>query len=1025
VQTVYDGWRTGGRYWSDDDNVVDSLMMAYGSSDDDVTFSRQASVSILLFGYEFPNTILVFTENTLHVVTSPKKMKLLQVLGESKDGLHVKLYEKKKDGSEFPALLEAMKGSRTGARVGYSKSSVYGPSGNVKVKGKWINAWLAAVEKEAFTKVDVGIAVATVLGIQDAAAIDHTEKSGTFSTALMRKFVQAEIERIIDEEKDVKHSDLADQTEDVMAKPAKVGSKLDPDDLDMPYTPIVMSGGKYNLKANASSNDDNLHDGTIVVQLGARYRNYCSNLARTFFINASPRHQECYDLLTKVYQNCLSVMRPGRKMRDVYEAAITTVKEANAGLVAHFTADCGCGTGIEFRNPTMKLDANNKRSIKKDMLFNLCVGFNYLSVDGSHEEVLRNKTQNRKTFAVMLGDTIRVTDDEPLKLTNAKRTWAQISYQLGDENESSSDEEDNRSGNRRSTREGRGGDDASKAEAARNEHQRALELQKNEKRLMELSRQSVGAKFDEQKVVDDKMESFPDVATLNARSKNAVQTQVTVDPKAESILCPIGGTLVPFHIRTVKNVQKQPVDGDYQEMRITFHTSEGADAKNLVAFADHKAKYLRELTYRSSSATLDQVFFALNELRKRVKERQKQQEQKVSLVTQPDLIVNRTGSYGKLADVSLKPAVSNKKKQTGTLALHENGLRYMSTLSREKVDIIYANIKHCILQPASKTDLSVIIHFELKNPIVIGTKKGKKTNFLQVYVDVMEKDHSVDDYNSYEYDDGVAEENEARKNRQRWNERFRNFVRKAEEYTEKAPKVDNMEFDVPYNELAFKGVPNKSDTTLKPTVHSLVALSDDKPLCVTLREIEIVVFERVNMSQVKSFDLVIVFSDFTRPVQMIHAIQSNYAEPIKQWLDGVDILFFDNPGSYKWNAVLQKINTDVKGFMEDGGWGTILGDIEPEGEDGEEGDDDSDDESEFEPDSDASSDDEYQSESEGDDDDDDDDEFDGAGYGNKDSSEDEEDDWDKLEQKAKQQDKRKREELGEPRPEKAKRRKKK
>ena len=51
------------------------------------------------------------------------------------------------------------------------------------------------------------------------------------------------------------------------------------------YTPIIQSGGVYDLKPSAVSNDDQLHFGTIICSLGARYRHYCSNVARTYFVD--------------------------------------------------------------------------------------------------------------------------------------------------------------------------------------------------------------------------------------------------------------------------------------------------------------------------------------------------------------------------------------------------------------------------------------------------------------------------------------------------------------------------------------------------------------------------------------------------------------------------------------------------------------------------------------------------------------------------------------------------------------------
>jgi nucleosome binding factor SPN SPT16 subunit len=53
---------------------------------------------------------------------------------------------------------------------------------------------------------------------------------------------------------------------------------------DWIYTPIIQSGGKYDLKVSAESNQDNLKAGVILASFGIKYKDYCSNIARTFMI---------------------------------------------------------------------------------------------------------------------------------------------------------------------------------------------------------------------------------------------------------------------------------------------------------------------------------------------------------------------------------------------------------------------------------------------------------------------------------------------------------------------------------------------------------------------------------------------------------------------------------------------------------------------------------------------------------------------------------------------------------------------
>jgi len=58
--------------------------------------------------------------------------------------------------------------------------------------------------------------------------------------------------------------------------------------VDTCYLPIIQSGGVYDLKPSAVANEDTLHFGTIVVAAGLRYKGFCTNIARTFLIDATP-----------------------------------------------------------------------------------------------------------------------------------------------------------------------------------------------------------------------------------------------------------------------------------------------------------------------------------------------------------------------------------------------------------------------------------------------------------------------------------------------------------------------------------------------------------------------------------------------------------------------------------------------------------------------------------------------------------------------------------------------------------------
>jgi hypothetical protein len=65
------------------------------------------------------------------------------------------------------------------------------------------------------------------------------------------------------------------------------------------------------------SNDDELHPGTILVSLGARYKLYCSNMSRTFFIDPQPEQKANYEIMLSAYTALIEALVPGQKISAV------------------------------------------------------------------------------------------------------------------------------------------------------------------------------------------------------------------------------------------------------------------------------------------------------------------------------------------------------------------------------------------------------------------------------------------------------------------------------------------------------------------------------------------------------------------------------------------------------------------------------------------------------------------------------------------------------------------------------------
>ena len=730
----------------------------------------------------------------------------------------------------------------------------------------------------------------------------------------------------------------------------------------------------------------------------------------------------------------------------------------HAALLPQFVKSCGFGLGLEFRDASLLLTERNSRLIQAGQCFNLSIGFTELQTASAG-----------RRYAVYLADTVLVREapvtppgQQPLyceSLTKMPREYKDITYLIGaegdDDQAAAADAGDGAAADAldsaeaapgaRSTRGSSHRSSAAAAEdsadAAANEkvraaHQAELARKQREIAMRKLAAEAADGAFnsglDEQQ--RRTLQAYASPASFPAAAR---RDRIFVDIAAEALLLPVHDQLVPFHINTVKNVRRQE-EGAFTSLRITFFTPDakltaaqqslGIGNPNAASAASASSsspgssallRYISELSFRTASNSLDKVFFDIKELRKRVQNRLKEFEAKSSLVLQPDLVLERRGIIPTLKEVSARPQLS-RKKTTGTLAAHSNGLRY-STSDKFKVDVLYANIKAAFYQPAEDTH-QVLLHFELRHPILLDRSKTKKTSFLQIYYEVVDVSEDLSSSNRYRDEDGLLEEQQERIRRKRWNERFLDFVKQVETKLSDAQAAGltgldggRLEFDIPYRELAFTGVPAKSSVDIMPTVHSLVALDDSPPLVLPLNEVEIAVFERVQFG-LRNFDLVFVYRDFSRLPMRIDSIPMRFLEPIKHWLNSCDIVYYESNQNLLWKAVMKHINSDVEDFWRQGGWSFLAEDDEQDaereaaGEDGEAaggGAAAQESESEFELDSaeEAEADDseEYETpsdeEDEAGDDDDDDEEEDGSDAG---------EDWDELENEAKRQDRQKR-----------------
>ncbi|OBA24191.1 SPT16-domain-containing protein [Metschnikowia bicuspidata var. bicuspidata NRRL YB-4993] len=997
-----------------------SLLFLLGTRDDESTYKKSIVFQLWLLGYEFAHTAIYIDQHKCIVVTSEGKAKHLQPLAAAlaAAALGLEVWARTKDADHNKGLFTRL------ARVLQAQGSAERPVGVIAkdlFKGKFIDEWTQAALALDLPTADAALFVSESMALKDADEFRATLMAARASAVMMDSFANDMME-LVDNETKTSNVDISDRldkkidlnrwyTKSALGKKTLQASKdFDPELVDWCYSPIVQSGGDYDLRPSAVSLDKRfVGDGAILSSLGLRYRNYCSNIARTFMIDPPPAMEANYDVLLGLQLHlATSLLRDGKSAREVYDGAADFVRSRNPDLVDKLTKNVGWLTGIEFRDSTLILNLKTERTLVNGQIISLTIGFHSLSNESAPGPQL-------KTYALLLTDTYKVGENEAIALTNYQKARKEVTFYF---------KEDGKPGASRpepSDRKVKPEKDAAvekklalndanskilksklRNESAAADDVNAEKLRQDTQRLLHERREQEGlARFSKADATDDSdlrpiFKRYESYVRESQIPSNVKDLKIHIDYKSHTIILPICGRPVPFHINSFKN-GSQNEEGDYTYLRLNFNSpgAGGANSRRTeLPYEDSPDNlFVRSLTFRSRDRQrMIDVYKAIQDLKKDSVKREAEKKQLADVVTQGNLVELKGSRMKKLEQVFVRPT-ADTKKIGGVLQIHENGLRYQSSFrADQKIDILFSNIKHLFFQPC-KEELIVIIHCHLKSPIMIGKRKTHDVQFYREASD-MAFDETGGRKRKYRYgdEDELQQEQEERKRKAMLDKEFKSFAELISDASRGA-----IDLDIPFRELGFQGVPFRSAVFCMPTRDCLISLIDPPYLVVTLEEIEIAHLERVQFG-LKNFDLVFVFKDFLKPVVHINTIPMELLEDIKNWLTNVDIPFSEGQMNLNWGALMKTITADPYAFFSDGGWRCLTGDGESDEENSE------DEESEFEASDEDPSDEDVASEE------DSEDAYssdgsEGSGSGEEDESDDG-DDWDELERKAARDDSR-------------------
>ncbi|KAK6590511.1 CDC68 like aminopeptidase family chromatinic (possible inactive enzyme) [Cryptosporidium xiaoi] len=998
------------------------ILCGKGSSREDGVIYKSMTLHYWFFGFEFSDTlILLARKKQMFIVTSQKKVMILQQIvdwmSKNVSDIKVTLIERKGD---FKETVDASKSLFDNLLEDVSLM------GRVEKSGKQDGQFASQCE-EYFSSETSSVkfgssmidgAIDYVLCYKDKVELELCRKASILSVQMLKGILLQRIETILDKELKETHKSIGKRVEDAlddksMHKLWETKFNLDPEDIDLVYS-LVQSGSSFELKAVENSGENLcLNSGCILLSIGSKYREYCANITRTYFLNSTEEQRIIYKYCIELMDTLISMLKEGVSFLDLYTNIYQKiVKDKGEDLAHKFVKIMGHCIGIEFRDSSSIISSKSspKILVQKGMTLNLSIGFNnlehngrkyaiwicdtvYLSPEGKVEVLTQGCSKKLEHVSYELDDE---NDEKEKAIMNKKKkdevekkpmvkeqSKSESEYSSEDESEDYDSEDDKMDGKSSVKKERKGPkeeliiEDRLRRTTRRvnnSEHSDEMKLIENrqkelrKKKLLELQKRFGGKKEEknEQGDISDSEENFfnsknPSYKSTKEYPKDRNLNRIFVDSAKESILVPIYGLLVPFHVRLLKNVVCTQEEGKKVFiLRINFVLPTGISLEQMPSTFSSPV-FIKELMLRSEDGkTMNSVFRSIKELIKRYKQKGTLEEETAEqdlIKNQKPLDFNRAKQRVMLKDVGIRPTIGQGRRQHGILEAHNNGFRFSSSKG-ETIDILYSSIKHAIFQPV-ENDLLVIFHLHLKHSIWIGKKK---TQDVQFYSEV---GNQIDDLeqrrgrNVYDPDE-ILEEQRERETKKRYNMEYKKFIHGIEELSK-----DSFEAEIPYRDLGFYGVPGRagvSNVQLFPTASCLVHLLEFPPFILSLDEIEVVSFERVEQG-LRNFDMIFVPKDYTKPVKRVDSIPMEYLDLIKRWLNEMEIVYYEGRQNLNWNAVLKTILGDIDDFVENGGFNGFLGEESEDGEDGSDEDDDDEDEEYSEGD-----------EDEDDDDDDDDDE---------------------------------------------------
>lgn len=705
--------------------------------------------------------------------------------------------------------------------------------------------WADTIAGAGLERVEVGAGISDLLAAKSDVEVLCSRKAGYLSAQVMEKFLVKKLEDTVSKGLKVKHSELSRQAEESIQDPVKIqvsqsgrpgcfrdtscipiwrrlitpqhstSSDLPPVSLaqvklkkelcDIAYYPVVQSGGAYDIKLAAATDDATLHAGVIVFAIGAKYQvrisaPYMQLHMQRYTHTRTDMCYTCHVLFCKrprtemLFHSSLPGLlrqpRPhllcGRQARGRGAVSCAGQDAGDDGRGAHRGRGAGRGvrkgprvsagerpggahplaaqepgvrngTGAQVRRgvgagerkmgkgaaprrvehfflsllisvclavmrlmsyicairpelspirrpslprPSLSTCRDNHLVIGPKCLARARAGMTFVIAVGVAPTALEGeRNPKRATYAISLADTFLVKPGgagAEIITGESKRSFGDVAYNL--EGGAEEDEAKPAANDGKRLRSDAG---IVQNEAVRRKKQEQLAGQVNQstlERLQAAKTKMEGGAGQAAARTAESMVSYRALGDVPPRPTLTVQ----VDHDRQTLLLPLYGMLVPFHIATVKTVTaSDTADKDQTVIRIIFNVPGSHAGKAYDPAAKFPTcTFIKELSFKSADKKgADKVVQEVKALQRQATAKDREVLQRASLVQQEKLTIAK-GRIPSLRDVWVRPTLGGRgRKVPGTLDAHVNGFRYATPRTEEVIDVLYSNIKHAFFQP--------------------------------------------------------------------------------------------------------------------------------------------------------------------------------------------------------------------------------------------------------------------------------------------------------------------------------------